>query len=124
MFMKKPHKRSATKVDSLIGSKIRFRRGELGLSQKEFADLLGVSFQQLQKYEGGSNRVSVSRLMDICAALRTTPSYFLDGLDSALPQEALFETDSKSLQLLQYYHKITQPDVKHQLLQLAKSLAS
>jgi transcriptional regulator with XRE-family HTH domain len=71
--MKKTKKRSpraATAVDDYIGARMHDRRTELGLSQAALAEKLGVSFQQIQKYESGVNRVSAARLFEICKALK------------------------------------------------------
>jgi transcriptional regulator with XRE-family HTH domain len=84
--------RSATPVDAHIGQKIRTRRTLLGLSQTELADVAGITFQQVQKYEKGTNRVGASRLQQFSQALGVPPSYFFDGLPTvgkklSVPQE-------------------------------------
>jgi transcriptional regulator with XRE-family HTH domain len=71
--------RSTTAVDTHIGQKIRARRILLGLSQTELADAAGISFQQIQKYEKGTNRVGASRLQQFSEALGVPPSYFFEG---------------------------------------------
>ena len=73
------HSRSTTAVDTHIGQKIRARRNVLGLSQTELADAAGITFQQVQKYEKGTNRVGASRLQQFSEALDVPPSYFFDG---------------------------------------------
>jgi transcriptional regulator with XRE-family HTH domain len=75
----KHHSRSATAVDTHIGQKIRTRRNLLGLSQTELADAAGITFQQVQKYEKGTNRVGASRLQQFSEALGVPPSYFFEG---------------------------------------------
>jgi transcriptional regulator with XRE-family HTH domain len=72
--------RGATAVDTHIGQKIRTRRILLGLSQTELADAAGISFQQIQKYEKGSNRVGASRLQQFSETLGVPPSYFFEGV--------------------------------------------
>jgi transcriptional regulator with XRE-family HTH domain len=67
-------------MDKVIGNRLRARRLELHLSQGELADQLGVSFQQIQKYEKGVNRIGSSRLVVIANILQTTTEYFLVGL--------------------------------------------
>jgi transcriptional regulator with XRE-family HTH domain len=69
--------RGATPVDAHIGQKIRARRNLLGVSQTELADAAGITFQQIQKYEKGVNRVEASRLQQFSEALGVPPSYFL-----------------------------------------------
>ena len=68
-----------TAVDTHIGQKIRARRNLLGLSQTELADAAGITFQQVQKYEKGANRVGAGRLMQFSEALGVPPSYFFEG---------------------------------------------
>jgi transcriptional regulator with XRE-family HTH domain len=67
-------------VDLHVGARIRLRRRMQGVSQEKLADALGLTFQQVQKYERGANRVSASKLYEIAAALRSPVSYFFDGL--------------------------------------------
>jgi transcriptional regulator with XRE-family HTH domain len=67
---KKAGPRAATAVDAYIGARMLDRRAALGLSQADLSRALGVSFQQVQKYERGVNRVSAARLFDICRALK------------------------------------------------------
>jgi transcriptional regulator with XRE-family HTH domain len=71
--------RGTTPVDAHIGQKIRTRRNLLGLSQTELADAAGITFQQIQKYEKGVNRVGAGRLQQFSDALGVPPSYFFEG---------------------------------------------
>ena len=73
------HPRGTTAVDVHVGLKIRARRNLLGLSQTELADSAGITFQQVQKYERGANRVGAGRLMQFSEALGVPPSYFFEG---------------------------------------------
>jgi len=75
--------RRTTAVDTHVGQKIRARRTLLGLSQTELADTAGITFQQVQKYEKGANRVGAGRLQQFSEALGVPPSYFFEGLPSA-----------------------------------------
>ena len=79
--MAKPavNKKSTNPVDHHIGLRIRSRRLALGKSQEWLGDQLGLSFQQVQKYENGVNRVGGSRMMQIAGALQTEPSFFFEG---------------------------------------------
>lgn len=72
--------RATNAVDRHIGTKLRGRRLEIGMSQEKLADLLGITFQQIQKYEKGANRVAASRLYDMSKALDVSVTYFFDGL--------------------------------------------
>src|SRR5580698_8757948 len=67
-------------IDLHVGARIRLRRRMQGVSQEKLADALGLTFQQVQKYERGANRVSASKLYEIAAALRAPVAYFFDGL--------------------------------------------
>jgi transcriptional regulator with XRE-family HTH domain len=65
-------------IDKKIGSVIRMRRLKLGLNQTELGDALGVSFQQIQKYENGTNAVASTRISDLCRTLEMTPNDLFD----------------------------------------------
>jgi len=67
-------------VDRHVGQKVRVRRWELKMGQRELADMVGIHFQQLHKYETAENRISASRLWDIAGALEVHISYFFEGL--------------------------------------------
>src|SRR6267378_3049816 len=73
--------RGPNPVDRHVGLRIRMRRKELGLSQERLADAIGLTFQQVQKYERATNRVSASKLWEMSRALSTSISYFYAGLD-------------------------------------------
>lgn len=81
---RKSDPRQTTEVDVKIGARIRARRVELRLSQEALAEQIGVTFQQIQKYEGGRNRVSASMLMAVAKALKTNVSTLLPGNDKAV----------------------------------------
>jgi transcriptional regulator with XRE-family HTH domain len=74
---RKPHA-----VDVHIGGRVRYRRMVIGMSQEGLAGKLNVTFQQVQKYEGGRNRIGGSRLWQIAKALKVSPAYFFDGLEA------------------------------------------
>lgn len=69
----KPSVRSSTDVDKFVGQRIRQLRMQIGLSQQHIGEALGISFQQVQKYEKGNNRLSAGRLLDLADILNTTP---------------------------------------------------
>lgn len=71
-------------VDEHVGHRIRVRRELLGLSQAELGELIGVTFQQIQKYERGANRISASRLYDAARVLRVPVSYFFEDMDETV----------------------------------------
>ncbi len=94
----KPSARSADATDAAIGSRIRARRLEIGMTQVELADAIGVTFQQIQKYEQGINRVAASTLLDVATALRAS-------VISLLPQTSkpADQTDSALQELSEVY---------------------
>lgn len=76
-------KKIARPVDSHVGAKVRLRRLELGMTQENLADAIGLTFQQVQKYEKGVNRIGSSRMMQIASALNVSPEYFFEGAPTA-----------------------------------------
>jgi transcriptional regulator with XRE-family HTH domain len=76
-------KKGVTEVDAHIGKRIRMRRMQLGLSQEKVADSLGLTFQQLQKYEKGTNGARGSRLVQLATVLQVSPAFFFEGLGAA-----------------------------------------
>src|ERR1700712_5589447 len=70
---------SANPIDRHVGARIRLRRREVGVTQVELAESIGVTFQQVQKYERAANRVSASKLWEVAQALSTSLSYFYEG---------------------------------------------
>jgi transcriptional regulator with XRE-family HTH domain len=86
------HKKSPNPTDKHVGSRVRMRRIMLGLSQEKLADALGLTFQQVQKYEKGTNRIGASRLQQISNFLRVEVSFFFEG--APLPSGAVKATGS------------------------------
>jgi transcriptional regulator with XRE-family HTH domain len=85
-------KKAPSPVDRYVGSRVRIRRVAVGLSQEKLGEALGVTFQQVQKYEKGSNRISASRMQNISQVLGVPVSYFFDGAprDENMPNAAGF----------------------------------
>ena len=83
--MKIRNTKSPLPTDKHVGARIKARRLELRMSQGKLADQLGVTFQQVQKYEKGANRVGSSRLQQIAGALKVSISFFFDGIATAKP---------------------------------------
>ncbi|WP_417432441.1 helix-turn-helix domain-containing protein [Kiloniella sp.] len=73
------HRKNSHPIDNYVGKKLRMRRTILGISQAELADKVGISPQQVQKYEAAINRISVSKLWDFAKALNTNTEYFFRG---------------------------------------------
>ena len=122
---KKMKQRSAGKPDIELGKRIRLRRVEQKISQAELGDQLGVSFQQVQKYEKGVNRVGAARLQQIATALDVPVTFFYDGDGKAREVESLLFLDSSfSLRLLRAYSKIKDQTVQRQLVSLMELIAA
>lgn len=80
-------------VDVHVGERVKARRRQLSISQEKLAKCLGVTFQQLQKYECGHNRIGASRLFDIATALRSTPDFFYQGIGADILKGRPFKVD-------------------------------
>jgi transcriptional regulator with XRE-family HTH domain len=121
---KKLKPRSAGKPDIELGKRIALRRLEQRMSQAELGDKVGVSFQQVQKYEKGVNRVGAARLQQIATALGVPLIFFYDGDGKPREVESLLFLDSAfSLRLLRAYSKIKDPTVQRQFVSLVESIA-
>ncbi|HTT96915.1 MAG TPA: helix-turn-helix transcriptional regulator [Rhizomicrobium sp.] len=114
-------------LDVALGACVRLRRKELRISQDELARAVGITFQQIQKYERGTNRISFSRLVEISDALKCSVADLVEGLDRSRPKR----TDAKmianlalpgAMELLTAYAKITQAQRKT-LLKLVRQLS-
>ena len=73
-------KKQPSSIDAHVGSRVRLRRMLIGMSQEKLGELLGLTFQQVQKYEKGSNRISASKLWQVAQFFRVGPGYFFEGL--------------------------------------------
>ena len=113
-------------VDTHVGGRIRLRRRMLGITQQQLGATLGVTFQQLQKYEMGANRVSASRLWEIARALDVPVAFFFEGLDrsgGAAPDATDLLADPEAMTLARKFHAIPEPQ-RRRLLALARSLVT
>jgi transcriptional regulator with XRE-family HTH domain len=111
-------------IDVAVGHRIRVRRKWLGISQSTLADHLGVSFQQVQKYERGANRVSASMLVRIAQKLDTTVGELVGEIATPLGDESLFEKLAVpgAVQLLEAFASVQQPAMRTAILNLTRSL--
>ncbi|WP_309090687.1 helix-turn-helix transcriptional regulator [Phenylobacterium sp.] len=116
-------------IDRHVGLRIRMRRKELGISQERLAESIGLTFQQVQKYERATNRVSASKLWEMAKALHTSVAYFYEGLDpssvGAPPSEPVqdFLMSGEGLELAQLFPRIAQPRVRRKILDLIRAMA-
>lgn len=116
--------RSAGKPDIELGKRIRLRRVEQKISQAELGEKLGVSFQQVQKYEKGVNRVGAARLQQIATALDVPVTFFYDSEGTSREVESLLFLDSAfSLRLLRAYSRIKDQAVQRQMVSLMEAIA-
>ncbi|WP_371171625.1 helix-turn-helix domain-containing protein [Aliiroseovarius sp. 2305UL8-7] len=110
-------------IDRHVGKRIRGRRLLVGMTQQQLAEKSGVSFQQIQKYEMGTNRVSASRLFELAELLQCSVPSFFDGLSDskAEPQRDLLG-ETEAMKLVNMYYRIPE-NLRVRLLELAKALA-
>tara|TARA_R110000787_G_scaffold58252_4_gene132934 strand:+ start:702 stop:1163 length:462 start_codon:yes stop_codon:yes gene_type:complete len=123
-------------VDVHVGSRVRQRRTMLGMSQEKLGEALGLTFQQVQKYERGANRIGASRLHHISEVLDIPISYFFEELSPSYSKtrgkkglaEAQAEYDHdpmakrETLELVRSYYKIKDPRVRRRVFELTKQL--
>ncbi|MCB9948727.1 MAG: helix-turn-helix transcriptional regulator [Rhodospirillaceae bacterium] len=113
-------------VDVHVGQRLRMRRTLLGMSQEMLAERLGISFQQLQKYEKGSNRLSASRLFELSRILDVPVSFFFEELPAEGAPTEESEPDPlmkrESLELVRAYYDIPDPQIRQRLVDLIRLL--
>jgi len=117
-------------IDVHVGARIRMRRLLLGMNQETLANALGLTFQQVQKYEGGANRVSASRLSAMADILGVPISYFFGDLrpDNAelSPEDRQWREylqRPETIEFIRLYYAIPDPKVRRQFLDMAKTVA-
>lgn len=128
-------KRTPSIIDKHVGARLRERRGILGVTQQQLGAAIGVSFQQIQKYEKGLNRIGAGRLREAARILGVNPGYFYDGSPSESgADEALFDsfpegrapesvTVAEGLQLQRSFARIQNPRVRKRLVDLVIAIA-
>ena len=130
----------ASPVDVHVGSRLRVRRTLLGMSQTMLGEAIGLTFQQLQKYEKGKNRISASRLFALSRVLDVPIAYFFDDMSSEVAASSpaqgggkakklpSYEPDPmvkrETLELVRAYYKIRDPQVRKRLYELTKALGA
>jgi transcriptional regulator with XRE-family HTH domain len=125
--------KNPTRVDKHVRKRVSDRRNELGVTQDALAKRLGVSSQQFQKYENGTNRISAGRLFQLAVALDTTIPYFFEGLQSVSrallrgvseePAEYEGPDDVEAAELVMMYRSIPDPSARRAVLALARKSA-
>lgn len=133
--------RSPEIVDEHVGARVRLRRAVLGLSQEELSDQLGITFQQIQKYERGANRISASRLFHIAQVLGVGVEYFFDGFNPDSPGRAYGFSDTaqdnfewlehedgdlmerrETIDLIRTYYSVQDETVRRSFVKMLKAL--
>ena len=132
----------ASPIDAHVGARVRLRRTLMGMSQEKLGDALGLTFQQVQKYERGVNRIGASRLFDLARVLDVPIGFFFDDLPAEMGGNAAvrsrpalfgfaetgdsFEDDTmnkrETLELVRAYYRITDPSIRKRVFDLIKSL--
>jgi transcriptional regulator with XRE-family HTH domain len=133
----KDNKKKPNPTDVHVGSRIRLRRNMLGMSQEKLGESLGITFQQIQKYEKGTNRVGASRLQAIATILGAPVAFFFEDLQgneaaggrgfAEDPSTAFaldFCTSAEGLQLNRAFVRITDLKVRRRIIDLVKSLGT
>ena len=127
-------------IDVHVGSRVRLRRTLLGMSQEKLGEAIGLTFQQVQKYERGANRVGASRLYDLARVLDVPVSFFFDDLapETAAAAEAPSQRSAddaqraepdplmrrETLELVRAYYRIPDPQIRRRLFDLTKAIAN
>ena len=128
-------------IDVHVGARVRVRRTLLGMSQTTLGEALGITFQQMQKYEKGTNRISASRLFDLSRVLDVPIQYFFDDIPAAVAASSTankkrgrakkppsYEPDPmakrETLELVRAYYKIADPEIRKPLYELTEALGA
>lgn len=126
----KPASDLAHPVDLYVGARLRIRRKVLGLSQTQVAEALGITFQQIQKYERGSNRISASKLYDVASLLEAPVSYFFDGLsetsggldDGVAQRVTKFVSTPEGLELAALFPRLDDRRLRRRVVDLVRAM--
>jgi transcriptional regulator with XRE-family HTH domain len=129
-------------VDEHVGGRVRFRRTLLGVTQQQLAEALGVTFQQVQKYEKGANRIGSSRLYDLSTILDVPVGYFFDEMPETVKERSPARmlqardinfaeeienqeprvTKRETLELVRAYYKVKDPALRKRMLDMTRAL--
>lgn len=109
-------------IDVAVGARVRLRREELGLTQSHLASAIGLTFQQVQKYEKGTNRISASKLLQIATYLQTTGAALLGEGDAAGSAPVGTAETPDSAEMLRAFQAITSPEHRRGLITMARAL--
>lgn len=126
--------RSASPIDSHVGTRIKKRRKDVRMTQEKLGEQLGVTFQQVQKYERGANRIGAGRLWELSKVLEVPITYFFEGLIGGVYDDVVAEDEQPpilidllnnpdELEMAEAFAQIKSKAVRQQLLELARSFA-
>lgn len=126
-------------IDVHVGARVRLRRTLLGMSQEKLGEAIGLTFQQIQKYERGANRIGASRLYDLSRVLDVPVAFFFDDIAPVAGEGSLvdalaeapaagYESDAmvrrETLELVRAYYRIRDPQLRRRLFDLTKAIAN
>ena len=123
-------------IDRIVGQRLRWRRRELKLTQEQLGEKLGLTFQQVQKYEKGVNLISAGRLFEIAQVLGITITYFYEGVDELLESSPVVSVheddhpptlpviDTEAMELVTAFQKIEDKSLRRSLLETIRAAAA
>lgn len=117
----------AKRIDEHVGARIRARRASMGLTQEQLAARMGISYQQVQKYETGTNRISAGRLFQIARHLDADIGHFFDGLDASSGRDGPLPHGGRNrtgIELVRNFNGISDHDLRDAISTLVKVIAS
>jgi transcriptional regulator with XRE-family HTH domain len=124
-------------VDVHVGNRLKLRRAMIGMSQDRLGQLVGLTFQQIQKYEKGANRIGASRLFQFATILDVPPAYFFEGLEGrpvesrngrllepvVTPDGQLPSFSREDVELLRAFHQLRQPGLRRRIIDLVRAMS-
>jgi transcriptional regulator with XRE-family HTH domain len=128
--------KSPSGIDRIVGQRLRWRRRELKLTQEQLGEKLGLTFQQVQKYEKGVNRISAGRLFEMAQVLGITITYFYEGVDDLLEGPSLLTVheedhppslpvlDGEAMELVKAFQQIGDKSLRRSLLDTIRAAAA
>ena len=129
-------KKKPNPIDTHVGSRVRLRRTMMSMSQEKLGDALGITFQQIQKYEKGTNRIGASRMQQIAETLKVPVSFFFEDapIQGGVPVAGMAEAGATSyvvdflsspegIQLNRAFVRITNPAIRRKVIEMVKTLA-
>lgn len=110
-------------IDMHVGKRVRFKRKLLGLTQSDLAERVDLTFQQIQKYEKGENRISASMLYKIARVLDSSVSFFFEGYSELDNKNSEITDDRNAIELIKSFTSIKDPELKKRIMMLINSVS-